>query len=767
MASRIWARVAAAYLALVVVMAAVGAIAGGDEEVDAIEALEPPAPRAAFPLETRSPQVVGGSNVRVLVALRRPALGELSGESRRGAAAQRAYVRSLTREVRALQSALAARGVTFGDPVIYTRVWSGFAATVSTRDLNEVQAAGLRVEPVRRVYPAGEAGAPTATTAPPAAGTLRLRARPTLALLDSAVAAEHPRLAGRVEEAADLLGTTRTPPGRRDEHGTQMAGVAAAGLPPRARILALRVAGLQARPEGGGFEESGTTDQLLAGLERAVDPDADGDAEDAAPVALVGVVSPYAGFDHAPEADAARAAAELGTLVVAPAGNQGPGGGRYGTIGSPAASAAVLAAGALAGPVAVRAATLTLATPGGSTAVSGELIGGDPRGVEGGVTTRPAKARRAILVSAGDPARAAQQAVAAGAAALVLCRAEGEPAALPRGAAGGLPAIALTGDAARAALAAARAGEGVGELAVGGPRPALERMLPARSSSAGPTYGLRPKPDVVAAGSARAPLAAGGEGYAAGTSIAAARVAAQAALLRAARPELDARTAAALLAETGRRPAGVPLGVPDARRAAAAGAVATPHALRVPAGGRATLTLRNLRGAPVRAALKAKGLDVPAVVRLAASGERRVRIAAPRGAAPGPRTIAIRAGETELAVEAFVPPAALPARLGPLRLVTDGGRVEGVRFAAGRLRRAPAPAIEPVGRLVLRLEGPEDRELTPPGGARDLLPAEYAYTLAREVLGGLPGGSYRFVVRARGPAGGATLVRRSPSFRLP
>ena len=49
------------------------------------------------------------------------------------------------------------------------------------------------------------------------------------------------------------------------------------------------------------------TDQLIEGLERAVDPNADGDAHDAARVALVGVAAPYAGFADDPAARASPA----------------------------------------------------------------------------------------------------------------------------------------------------------------------------------------------------------------------------------------------------------------------------------------------------------------------------------------------------------------------------------------------------------------------------------------------------------------------------
>ena len=79
----------------------------------------------------------------------------------------------------------------------------------------------------------------------------------------------------------------------------------------------------------------GRTDQVLAGLERAVDPNGDGDAHDAARVALVGVAEPFAGFADGPFARAAAGATRLDTLVVAPAGNDGPAGPGYGSVAGP------------------------------------------------------------------------------------------------------------------------------------------------------------------------------------------------------------------------------------------------------------------------------------------------------------------------------------------------------------------------------------------------------------------------------------------------
>ena len=52
----------------------------------------------------------------------------------------------------------------------------------------------------------------------------------------------------------------------------------------------------------------------LAGLEAAVDPNSDGDAHDAARIALIGVVEPFASFADSPLARAGRGALALGTL---------------------------------------------------------------------------------------------------------------------------------------------------------------------------------------------------------------------------------------------------------------------------------------------------------------------------------------------------------------------------------------------------------------------------------------------------------------------
>ena len=116
-----------------------------------------------------------------------------------------------------------------------------------------------------------------------------------------------------------------------ERHGTEMAGVIVGrsgpyglrGIAPGATIFPARVAGWQ-RDTTGEWAVYGRTDQLIAGLEAAVDPNGDGDAHDAARVAVFGLAEPYISFADAPESRAVDGALDLDTLVVAPAGTTFP-----------------------------------------------------------------------------------------------------------------------------------------------------------------------------------------------------------------------------------------------------------------------------------------------------------------------------------------------------------------------------------------------------------------------------------------------------------
>src|SRR4029453_5952752 len=149
----------------------------------------------------------------------------------------------------------------------------------------------------------------------------------------TAVVGRHPEVRG----AADPGGT-----GRREGHGTEMAGIlvgaggpgGATGIAPGASVLPIRVAGWQ-QDLTGGWAVYARTDQLIAGLERAGDPNLDGDAHDAARIALIGAAVSYAAFTDSPEARAIKGALQLDTLVVSPVGNDGPARPGYGSGSRP------------------------------------------------------------------------------------------------------------------------------------------------------------------------------------------------------------------------------------------------------------------------------------------------------------------------------------------------------------------------------------------------------------------------------------------------
>jgi len=559
--------------------------------------------------------------------------------------------------------------------VTFGRTWDGFAATVDTSDLAELSSLGVRAQPVRRFYPATSEPVPVAGEAP------KPRAAPPtdqapIAVLDTGAEGAEGGFDALDRDDDPAPGSDPRAPRRRETTGTALAGiVTAAGE----RVLPVRVAGY-----GGAAapEIHGTTDALLLGLERAVDPDGDGAADDAVRVALVGVNAPYAGFGDSPEAQAARGAAKLGTLVVAPAGNEGPARPPHGVVGSPGAARSALAAGATEAGAGAARVDVTIgerklqraAVLGGAPPANAPLAGPvDATDTEELLASGPRLTGHVALVRAGaNPGAQATAAASAGATAVLLAEPRKRP--LPLIAAGrvGAPIIGLTGDAAKAALAAKPG------ATVKFGRVSLERTRaatgPAPFSSRGPAFDGTPKPDVLAPGAAVAPLPGGGAALVAGTAVAAARIAVQAARLARARP---AETAA---------------GVRDAL--------------------------------------------VPA-----ASAEAS-------GAPPAP-----------------------PVPLGGLRLTRRAGEVAGVRFTLGAFDRgdplAAGTRLEPAARLELALidgDGVERRRLTPPGGARDLLPAEYAYTLPARALERLGSGTYRFRATARAPRSERSSTRRSAAF---
>ena len=252
-------------------------------------------------------------------------------------------MRSLEREGAALRSALGARGVELRDAVTFGRTWDGFAATVDTSDLAALSSLGVRAQPVRRFYPATSEPVPVPGRAAAAGAPRRRRTRRRSRCSTPAPTAAPARAPATTRSSATPTrrrAATRARRGGARRPARRWPGSSTAA---GERVLSVRVAGFGAAVAP---EIHGTTDALLLGLERAVDPDGDGATDDAVRVALVGVNAPYAGFGDSPEAQAARGAAKLGTLVVAPAGNEGPARPPNGVVGSPGAARSALAAGA-------------------------------------------------------------------------------------------------------------------------------------------------------------------------------------------------------------------------------------------------------------------------------------------------------------------------------------------------------------------------------------------------------------------------------------
>ena len=291
----------------------------------------------------------------------------------------------------------------------------------------------------------------------------------TIALLDTGVDPAVPYLRGRILDGIDVIGGNSgalaaakpDDSSQLERHGTQMAGLLVgaggpsglAGVATGASVLPIRVAGWQ--PDSlGHWAIYARSDQIIAGLERAVDPNDDGDAHDAARIALIALAEPFAGFTDGPEARAAAGALALDTLVVAPSGNDGASGAGYGDIAGPGGAPAALTVGALdartqadEARIVVRAGLATLLDT--TTSLSGavspakrlDLAVAVPRGTLGG-TRRTAPRLTDFFTRAGGS-------IVAGRAALVPVGASPAPAAERAAAAPALPQCCSTAAAPR------------------------------------------------------------------------------------------------------------------------------------------------------------------------------------------------------------------------------------------------------------------------------------------------------------------------------
>jgi hypothetical protein len=752
---------------------------------------------------------------RMIVVLTTPSVGQRLKQAHYATEAQeRAWWSAAYAAQKQVLLKLAAMGVTVRPDYSYYRVLDGFSAALDPRavSLLEQMPEVAGIYPVRAAFPASVSSTVLDEREFAAASGHRPTAElpgydghgVTIALLDTGVEASHPYLHGHVLPGFDELGQGQgsgaranpADPTQLERHGTELAGILVGsggpaglhGVAPGATILPIRVAGWQA-DSAGQYLVYGRSDQLIAGLERAVDPNGDGDTHDAVRIALVGLAEPYAAFTDGPEAQAVQGALDLNTLVVAPAGNDGGAGPAFGSVAGPAGAPATLAVTAsdgrtetpevrvvlrrgldivlderlpLAGPVAPgRPLTLRVAVPRSSRGLADGASSDyfDRRGLS-------LVAGRAVVVPAGDdPAATVDAASRAGAAAVVLYGGSLPPGSLRLSEDATAPVVVVPTAAAVELLAAQRAGIDVG-IAIGAARevPNAGRGTVASFSSRGLAYDSGVKPNLAAPGVAvatsepgQAPDGSALYGTVNGTSAAAATVAGAAALLAEMRPDLDGEAVGSLLAgyASGGRVDPVTTGGGDLRLGASATAEVasdpTALGLGVWQGPRwhatRTLTLRNVSSRRLALSVAAFANSdsetvrfqvVPARVVIPPGHSRRVQVTvrAPesRGARIVTGTIAVSAPGTQTL---HVPWALLFGETEG-RLIGSASMSETsfkpsdtspaiLTVQAGALVQEGGLQIQPVRRLDILLYSGAGKFLGVMARLRDLLPGSYSF----------------------------------------
>jgi subtilase family protein len=782
------------------------------------------------------PEVALGQ--RVIVLLKAPSLADRV--RRAGGVVTDAQQRRWTTTALASQqqflAELAAHGIVARPDIQFTRVVNGFSAVAdpSVVVLLERSPKVAGVYPVRAAFPAQTGQTSGQLLSPAPAGLAAYRGTGvTVALLDTAVDPATPFLHGRVLPGFDVIDGgaaaryDQKPGGDRLEtHGTAMAGIVAGlgrsgmptGVAPDVSVLPIRVAGWQ-RDAAGNWSIYGRTDQVMAGIERAVDPNRSGDAHDAARITLIPLSEPFSAFPDSPLSKAVAGAVALDSLVVVPAGNDGPGGPGFGSIGGPGGAPEALTVGAAdLRPAAARVQVsiragldvllqrkldlLTTAVP-----EAGATLEVVPVDKPAEVFDRKGRSRvtgRVVLLPAGQaPRRAALRAADAGAAA-VLFAGEG----LPPGALGVDPKLLVPVLSAPASLgrlvgSSVRDGEAV-SLSFGAVGDGSGRRVPAAFSSWGNAFGAHVKPDVVAPGVAVAAALPGadGDGFSrfvsiSGTSVSSAIAAGLAARLAHARPSLDAAGLRSALAATARPLRRAPLsaqgtGVVDAARASVAELVADGASVSFGRGsgdgwlGHRTLTLRNVSSRPllvdVTAGPQSRGIVLrlsPKRLRIRPSESARLRVTARVGVVAKDDVVGgviriVPRGSQPLAVPWAVllarPPRDLignvelsersfsPSDLTPAVLSIRLGTIE---------RERGRDAVQPVRRLDVFLHDEDGKPLGLLARLRDVLPGQYAFGLTGRGPDGsrLSAGRYELRLLAW-PAAGGPPARRTVRFAV-
>jgi len=801
------------------------------------------------------PEVAVGQ--RMIVVLRTPSLADRveSVGGRASEADQRRWHAAAQAAQQQLVARLGAAGLRLRPEFSYTRVLSGFSAPLDARAIALLQRFPEveGVYPVRIAYPASlssdlverhelarGAGYRARLSLPGSTGR-----GVTVALVDTGVQYGHDYLTGAMLEGVDVLerddfASAKAKPDEPSElerHATELAGLIVGsgglggltGVARNATVLPIRVGGWQ-RDVAGRWAVYSRTDQLIAGLERAVDPDGDGSAHDAARIALLGFAEPYAAFADSPSSRAVAGALGLDTLVVAPAGNDGPAGPVYGSISGPGGTPEALTVGAadlrdeveqvrltlrsglgvlfdrevpLAGAVEPRhPLRLTLAMPDVRDAFVPAVLGeSEPSLTIGDFFDRRGYSRvagKAALTPAGEtPEAAAVAAARAGAAASVLY---GE--AIPAGGLGldervTVPVLSIPTAAARKAQHALRRGEAVtAEIGTADTRENPTAGGAAAFSSRGLAFDGGAKPELIAPGVAlltshpgRASDGSPAFGTVSGTSAAAAIVAGAAALLAQARPELDAAALKGALVGTATSGRLLDLGA-----ASAVEVVAEPTSLVLGAGARRgwsgteRFTIRNLSERRLRVHISVGRLGEvggialavsPATVTLPPRRQERVFLAGRLAyVPPGQQSVAASleltaGGGAPLRVPWTVtfgrPPRGLlgGVRLSPRRFRPSDAAPALLELRAGRLAEHDGVSeVLPVSHLDLELWQGTER-LGRLSRLRNLLPGRYTFGLTGRGPGGRRLARGRYQLRLLAyPPGDAPPSRQNVEFTI-
>jgi minor extracellular serine protease Vpr len=760
---------------------------------------------------------------RYIVLLRPPSLAARvrAAGGRATEKEMRAWSASAVAQQEQFLARLSAVGARLAPEYRYTRVINGFSARLdpTSAALLDRDREVVGVYPVRIAYPAQ--AAESEGVLPAAVADLQIAGLDgsgvTVALLDTGVDPSHPYLRRRVLSGLDMLNPGSggiaqphpTIPGRPERHATELAGIIAGtegpdglhGIAPGASILPVRVGGWQPNSEGG-YSVYSRTDQILAGLEAAVDPNDDGDVLDAARIALIGMVEPYAAFVDGPLPRAIAGAADLDMLTIVPAGNDGRAGPGYGSIAGPggALDAVTVSAadGRLAAPtvrVLVRAGLRVLYEEdvplGGAPTdtVTADVVLFDRRAAARGIAGLFSEdgastvAGRAVLlprVALSDDT--VEEATSAGALSVLV------DGPLPAGAfsldvPAGVPVVGLESGIVAEIRALLAAGVPV-TVSIGNVKVATREAggSIAAFSSRGLVLDGALKPDLAAPG-VSVPTSEPGRGddgdvrfgTISGTSAAAAVTAGVAAVLAQGRPALGARALHGLLVGSAQRsdldPTASGAGLVDLRAAVQQELVAEPAllsfgAIAGPRGAERVLAITNVSSRRLSvsvgsAAIAPKGVEItvdPSRVRVRPGGTATVVVRADTsdlsseaGAATG--ELVLRIGDSP---EVHVPwTVAVPSDVdlvSRVTLETTGTRVSdatpaALSFVAGSVAASPDPQVRAVELLEVELWR---------GGTRIGLLAR------RHEL--LPG-RYTFGLTGRGPTG-ARLGRGTFTVRL-